>query len=414
MPRKDFRGQCVTGATPTSLDAFESALTAFQRWRTGADAALSIALADAPRFTMAHVLDAYLRVLSRDPVRVRSAHGPYATLRGLRANRREALHIAAIGTTLDDDYEGAKLVLTLLLAEYPTDVLALQVVHAFDYATGDADRLADRVATVMPAWSPSLPGYPAVLAMQAFSHSEDGDHARAEAIALAALEQDPLDGRAHHALAHVHEMTGRPDAGLRRLKETTRSWADGTTVSTHVWWHAALFHLALDRCASALSLYDEHVRAGHSREVSDLIDASALLWRLELAGCRAGTRWTELAEAWAPHLGDRFCSFNDLHAMLAFVGARDWALAGQLERDLLRSAAAATRHAETTRDIGLPACRAILAFGQGDHARTAELIARLPPKVRRIGGSHAQRDVLYLTLMHAIERLRRPPMRNAA
>ena len=112
--------------------------------------------------------------------------------------------------------------------------------------------------------------------------------------------------------------------------------------------------------------------------------------------------------AWAPHIDDGFCSFSDLHAMLAFVGARDWNLARRLERELARRQALPTRHGETTRQLGLPACRALIAFGHGDDALAIALLAGLPAQPHRIGGSHAQRDVLHLTLQRAVERMRRP------
>jgi hypothetical protein len=36
----------------------------------------------------------------------------------------------------------------------------------------------------------------------------------------------------------------------------------------------------------------------------------------------------------------------------------------------------------------------------------------MPRSVQRLGGSHAQRDLLYLTLLRAVERLRRPANRR--
>jgi hypothetical protein len=148
------------------------------------------------------------------------------------------------------------------------------------------------------------------------------------------------------------------------------------------------------------------VRAARSGEVADLIDAASLLWRIELRGGDAGARWTELAAAWAAHIDDGFCSFNDLHAMLAFVGARDWQRAQRLERALQRRWSLPTRHGATTRQLGLPACRALIAFARGKDALAITLLASLPPLAHRLGGSHAQRDVLHLTLRQALERTR--------
>ena len=129
-----------------------------------------------------------------------------------------------------------------------------------------------------------------------------------------------------------------------------------------------------------------------------MIDASALLWRIELLGGDAGGRWHELASAWKLHLQDGYCTFNDLHAMLAHVGARDWRAASRLEGALLRSHAQHSRYGETTRLVGLAACRAIIAFGRGYYARASELIGALPARAHGLGGSHAQRN---LALPHA-------------
>jgi hypothetical protein len=253
--------------------------------------------------------------------------------------------------------------------------------------------------------------YHAVLAMHAFSLEECGEYERAEQEARAAVALNAFDARAHHVMAHVFEMTDRPDAGVRWMNEHVAYWGAGTVVATHCWWHLALFHLALGQVDRALALYDRRIRAGHSTAIADLIDAAALLWRAELRGGKIGTRWGELAAAWAPHIDDGFCSFSDMHAMLAFVGARDWDRAQRLELALARSVSLPTRYGETTRQVGLPACRALIAFGRGNDTVGITLLASLPALAHRLGGSHAQRDVLNLTLLKAIGRTRRPARR---
>jgi tetratricopeptide (TPR) repeat protein len=405
-PELDARGCSVSGASAAALDAFERALAASQSWRSGADAELAPALREAPAFVMAHVLQAYLLLCSRDPVRVQSARPVLARAAGLPANERERMHLAAIGAALGDDYERAKILLGELLRIYPRDVLALQVVHMFDYVTGDVVQLNQRVAAVLPAWSGQLPGYHAVLAMHAFGLVESGEYERAEQAAGAALALNPSDARAHHVMAHVFEMTERPDAGVRWMSRHTNTWGLDTIVATHCWWHFGLFHLEQGGTDRALNIYDQRIRAGNSSAIADLIDASALLWRIHLFGGGTGARWTELATAWDPHIDDRFCSFNDLHAMLAFVGARDWDRASRLERVLSTCQSLPTRHGEMTRLLGLPACRALMAFGHGDDPLALTLLASLPAQAHRLGGSHAQRDVLHLTMLQTVERLR--------
>jgi tetratricopeptide (TPR) repeat protein len=412
MSGLDQRGCSISGASPAALEAYERALAAFQSWRTGADVELALAIQEAPTFVMAHVLQAYLLLSSRDPRRVRLARPVLARAAGLPANDRERMHLAALAAALADDYERAKARLGELLRLHPHDILALQVAHAFDYLTGDLARMNDRVAAVLPAWSSNLPGYHAVLAMHAFSLEECGEYERAEQEARAALALNAFDARAHHVMAHVFEMTGRPDAGVRWMNGHIAYWGANTVVATHCWWHLALFHLTQGQVDQALTLYDRRIRVGYSSGIADLIDAAALLWRAELRGGNIGTRWGKLAAAWAPHIDDGFCSFTDMHAMLAFVGAREWDRAQRLELALARGASLATRYGETTRQVGLPACRALIAFGRGNDTVAITLLASLPALAHRLGGSHAQRDVLHLTMQHAIERIRRPARRQ--
>ena len=404
---KDHRDLEISGATPAARDAFERALDAHLSWRSGAGVHLEQALKAAPAFTMARVLSAYFDLCSRDPVRVRQAHAAYAIAASLPATPRERLHIGAIGAVLADDFQALKAILQSLLEEYPYDLLALQTGHALDYLTGDIEGMGARIGAVLPAWSKDAPGYHSVLAMQAFSLVEGAQYERAADQGRRALELDPWDARAHHALTHVYEMTGAPAAGMRWMQERRAFWAADTVAATHLWWHWALFHLARGEIAAALAIYDQHVRGKRSANIADLIDASALLWRIELLDGDAGGRWPELAAAWAGHLEDGYCTFNDMHAMLAQVGARDRRAASRLETALLKSQSRRSRYGETTRLVGLPVGRALMAFGRGDYARAIRTLGLLPASAHRIGGSHAQRDLLYLTLLEAARRLRR-------
>jgi hypothetical protein len=93
-----------------------------------------------------------------------------------------------------------------------------------------------------------------------------------------------------------------------------------------------------------------------------------------------------------------YCAFNDLHAMMAFVGAERWDCAERLlAAQVRRVERDGGVNQDMTRLVGLPACRALAAFGRGDYATADTLLRGLPPVAHRIGGSHAQRDILQLT-----------------
>jgi hypothetical protein len=133
----------------------------------------------------------------------------------------------------------------------------------------------------------------------------------------------------------------------------------------------------------------------------EMLDASALLWRLALREVDVGSRWHALAEAWTPLAEDGFYAFNDAHAAMAFVGAGDWARVAGVIASLERATAGSGTNAMMSRDVGLPLARAIAAFGRGDYAGAVATLLPIRAHTHRFGGSHAQRDLVHLTLTEA-------------
>jgi tetratricopeptide (TPR) repeat protein len=400
----DARGCRVSGASGRALEHYERALAAWLTWRGDPRLAARAACDEAPGFVMGHVLEAQLYLCSRDPAGFDAARTSLARARALARDAREQLHCAALAAGLAGATDRAQALLGCLLLQHPRDLLALSVAHTLDHYLGETRSLRDRVAAALPAWSREDPGYHSVLAMHAFGLEEAGEYRRAEDTALEALAFEPGDIRAHHAMSHVLEMQGRAAQGLRWMGERAGHWTGAGAASTHVWWHLALYHLMIGDTRHALELYDRRIAVSATPALNELIDASGLLWRLRLAGVDGGARWQVLAAAWTPHTEAAYCAFNDLHAMLAFVGAgrRD------LQQRLLRAQTCRVSWGGTNqgmlREVGLPASRALIALGTGDPTRAARILQQLPAVSHRLGGSHAQRGVLGLTLRVALNR----------
>ena len=66
-----------------------------------------------------------------------------------------------------------------------------------------------------------------------------------------------------------------------------------------------------------------------------------------------------------------------------------------------------------TRDVGLPLARGLLAFSRGAHAACIDELLAIRQQAHRFGGSHAQRDVVHLTLLEAALRAGRAPLAQA-
>ena len=87
MAVRDYRGDLITGATVTALDAYEQALAAFQSWRGDPARSIAAVIEETPCFVMAHVLHAYLLICTREPASVRAAVPVYENAAGLHANQ---------------------------------------------------------------------------------------------------------------------------------------------------------------------------------------------------------------------------------------------------------------------------------------------------------------------------------------
>lgn len=382
------------------MTALEQAIARFLCHRDGAIELAREAGRESPGSAAAPLFEASLLLCSRDRRDFQAAAGPLARSRSLSKSHQESSWEAALTAAAGGDYARAIAIFDAWLAQSPRDVVALAVAHVFEYFLGNAAALRSRSARAVAAWTPDLPGYHAVLSMHAFALQECGEYEAAEATARRAAEIEPGDLRAWHAVTHVLEMQGRAEEGLRWLGAAEAS-ADSGGASTHLWWHRALLHLQLGQPRRALAVYDERLGGPG---LSALIDASALLWRLRLSGFPVTERFQALAERWALYAEDAHCAFNDTHAMMAFAGAGRWDLAEKLlAAQQWRLAARGGANYDMTRLVGLPASRAIAAFGRGDMAGAEALLRSLPPVAHRIGGSHAQRDVFQLTRAAAIE-----------
>lgn len=400
---KDAVGYQLSGCNAQAIDLLERGLAEMRCYALDPLASADAALAAAPECVMAHVLRAWLHVLGTEAPALAVAREAAATARALPHTEREAGHLRAIELWCDGHWHAAGRALEDLAIAYPRDVLALQAGHQLDFFTGDARMLRDRIARAMPSWSAGMPGWHALLGMQAFGLEECGDYAQAERLGRAAVELEPRDSWAQHAVAHVMEMQGRTEEGVRWMRGNA-GWQHGSFLGVHNWWHLALYHLARDEADEALALFDGPIDGAQSAVVMELIDAAALLWRLELAGVDVGPRWQSLADRYAPSAGSGNYAFNDLHAALAFVRAGRGALLAELLAAQAQAMARDDDNAAFTREVGAPATQAVIAYGQGDYARAVALLRPIRNIAHRFGGSHAQRDLLDQTLIAAAQR----------
>jgi tetratricopeptide (TPR) repeat protein len=401
MKHVDAAGLALSGATDDSLAHYETSAHQLRCYIGDPVASVDAALAAAPRMVMAHALKGYLHLLGTEPAGLPVARECYEAATGLPANERERGHLDAVRLLAEGRWRAAGRVLEDVAIAWPRDALALQVGHQIDFFTGDSRLLRDRIARALPAWSRSVPGYHALLGMHAFGLEETGDYAQAEEQGRAAVELERRDTWAWHAVAHVHEMRNRPADGIAWLTADTGAWSEDSFFAVHNWWHLALYHLELGATDEALRLFDGPIFGARSTVILDLIDASAMLWRLHLRGIDVRSRFEAVADNWAPLAAAGNYAFNDLHAMIAFVGSGRSDAQQQVLQAQQAAMAGDGDNAQFTREVGDAATRAVQAFGQGRFAECVDLLRPIRSRAHRFGGSHAQRDLLDLTLIEA-------------
>ena len=409
---RDERGVPVSYVDPNALDLYEQALLEFQSYVDDPVQTIDQALAEAPDFVLGHVFRATMLLLTSEAQYLPEARAGIERAESLDriANDRERGLTAAARCWLEGDLAGACRAWERVLVEHPRDAFALQAAHLTDFYRGDASNLCNRVARVLPAWSESMPGYSYVLGMHAFGLEECNHYDRAEAVGRRALALEPRDGWAVHAVTHVMEMQARFEEGAQWLLGRVDDWAPDNGFAFHNWWHLALFYIERENYAEALRVYDHHLYPQSGDLSMQLLDASALLWRLRLFGADVGDRWQRLAGDWlhkAP-TENGYYAFNDVHALMAFIGVGDRAAIGETLEALHHAASAQMNQAPCLRvmadEVGLPVARALLAFNDGRYDKAIDILLEVRDIAHRFGGSHAQRDILNLTLIEAAVR----------
>jgi tetratricopeptide (TPR) repeat protein len=393
----DLWGNAISGEAPglaEAIDAFAGGLVAYEA------RAVDI-LASAERFPAHPLVQAYAGVLHLLAEAKGAEEGARPFLARAEAaldaaNPREQHMAAALARWIEGDIDGAIAILQALLVEVPRDLAALKLLHYHLFNRGDFPALL-RSARASAEAAPEL--WP-VHGMVAFGYEQLHLLDEAEQAAWRGLSLLPADPWAQHALAHVLLTQGRIDEGIAFLESARPNWTGlNSFMLTHLWWHLALFYLSAGRTEEALAAYEQVW--GVAKDYSqDQVGAVSLLAQLELAGIDVGDRWDELAGWLVVRADDVVQPF--LSAQYLYGLAR----AGRPEADTLLAAIEATANTDRQgsavwRQAALPLAQGLVAHARGDFASAADRIEEALPRLIRLGGSHAQRDLFDQILLDA-------------
>ena len=282
----DAYGAPTTTTAAAALAGIDDFVTGFVGYHPRSANVLAAAEAH-PDSALANILAGFLWMFLERPEAPAKAE-PFrqraAACTGLNARERGLL--ALLEAWQGRDARRALAIAKDILAEHPEDLATLKLgqYHAFNLADAPAmlslalgcrDALARRPKAGGRASERADGGagraetdgrVPApLLSMLAFGHEQCHHLEAAERAAFAALDADPAEPWAHHALSHTFLSRGAIDEGRRFLAERAHTWTGlNSFMFTHNWWHLALFEIAAGEGEAALATFDARVSGASS------------------------------------------------------------------------------------------------------------------------------------------------------
>jgi tetratricopeptide (TPR) repeat protein len=400
---RDAHGLEVAAASAQAVRAFDHALMGYLGFCADTPERMVAVLDADPAFGLAHCLQGYFAMLSFRQVAVSSAEAAAleAARHTVRATPRESAHLAALRRWIEGEPDRAVEIWEQILSDHPRDILAFRLAHFVNFWLGRPDAMLASVRGVERQWSDDLPGYGAILGCLCFAHEECGHYIEAEAAGRAAIDRDPGDLWAAHGVAHILEMQGRRDEGIAWIDSLHANWEGANNLRHHLWWHAAMFHLERGEMERVLTLYDHEFRNLSARLTKaqpdlyiDVQNAASMLFRLQRHGVDVGERWSELADRAELRIGDCLSAFTLPHWMMALVASGRYAAARRMLEAMEVFAETSGLTATQVARYALPICQAVLAHGRREYAAAVVAMRPVLGGMYRLGGSHAQQDVL--------------------
>ena len=392
----------LSTASSVARDAYVQGCDAKLTMYPGAIEAFDRAIAADPGFALAHAARAHVLLERGDAAAARELMAAANSLAaGLTA--REASHIAFFNRLSVGDTEAALAALPAHLNAWPRDAMVLGTTAFTNGLIGSSGR-AGQKRTLLDLLDRLAPSYGDdwwFTAHHGMAFSENGQREAARPKIDRSFAQNPKNPWAAHAQAHLCYEEGDADAARVFLVSWLTTYPHNGLLFSHLSWHLALGELEGGNTAGALRLFREafapDVHSGPPR--GKLNDAVSFLWRWELAGQpRNSEAWRvmhDFANSAFPRAG---AAFSDMHIALAQAVAGDDAA---LEARVLQMEELGRMGRYPSGHFVPAVAHAFAAFEGRDFAAAIAALEPIAGELERIGGSHAQLDLVTFTLLKA-------------
>lgn len=283
------------------------------------------------------------------------------------------------------------------LKSYHSDVVAYHMLHMIDFITGNYRGYLEYLNSSVKVKDAKLQGF--LNGVISFSLIENGiTEQQAKKIAEKAISENSRDIYSLHALVHYLHMDGDNIGIITYLEKCKVVWIENNGMNMHIFWHLSLAYL---------NLLDVNISFGYFKDFYSLkpspigeydLDAANYLWRLFLLDESNEHVIKELEKCsmqWAPSIGNSISYFNDMHAMLCFVAIKNTTFCTKtLNKDIIHF------NDEKANSAGREILQALYHYKEKNYQKSINHISKVND-FSSIGGSYAQREVIYLTLAKA-------------
>ena len=406
MAHQDRYGLPLSTASDAAAGAYREGVDLMLAGWTGAAETLERAIAADPDFALPHIARARVHAFYQQGDLARAKAALARELVAKRGTERERSHVETLALAIEGRLPDAIASTLGHIESWPRDALVLSLplgafgLFAFS-GMADHDRarheLCGRVAQHYGEdwW---------FLTMAGWAMTENGDVARGRAMTERGFNLRRENAHAAHAVLHAMFEDGSIEAADRLVDDWIPTYDRAGILHGHIRWHQALGALEHGDAARALSIYAEVLQpsVNQAPPLNVITDAASLLWRLSAYGHAVPKALWLDADAAAQKLFPKSSlAFADVHmALFAAATQNRAALTARL-------ATIEQRLTEGKLPAGavVPAIfRALAAFADEDYGTCVQTLAPVLSEVARIGGSHAQRELVEDTFIVALMR----------
>ncbi len=406
MPHQDRYGFALSTASDEAAAAYREGIDLMLSGWTGATEAFERAIAADPDFALPQIARARLHAFYQQGDLARQKAARARELVAQRGSDRERSHVETLALAIEGRMPEAIAATRRHIEAWPRDAVVLSLplgafgLFAFS-GMADHDRARHELClSVAPHYGEDW----WFLTMSGWAMTENGDVARGRAVTERGFGLRRENAHAAHAVLHAMFEDGSIEAADRLVDDWIPGYGRSGILYGHIRWHQALGALEQGDATRALAIYTDVLRPSVTQAppLNFVTDGASLLWRLSAYGHEVPKAlWTE-AEAAAQKLFPKSgLPFADVHmALFAAATQNREALAARL--DVIEQ-----RLADGKLPAGpvVPAiCRALAAFADDDDAGCVRMLGPVLGEVVRIGGSHAQRELIEDTFIVALIR----------